>query len=98
MGIAIQAVTPELAQSFGLSGTKGVLVNGVEPDSAAAKAGILAGDVILSVNSQEIINPNQLPRIVSLLGPNKSVTLEIFRSGKTLTLMVNKIGNQYYTK
>lgn len=86
LGIAIQPVTDELAKSFGLPNTKGALVSNVEADSAAFKAGVLAGDVILSANEQEITDSNQLPRIIGLLGPNKPVKLEVLRNGKNLTL------------
>lgn len=86
LGIAIQPVTDDLAKSFGLATTQGALVSSVEAGSAAAKAGVLAGDVILKVNDQEITDSNQVPRIVGLLGPNKPIKLEILRNGKNLTL------------
>lgn len=86
LGIAIQAVTPELAKSFGLSGTNGALVNSVEPNSAASKAGIQVGDIILKANEQEIKDSNTLPRLVSQLGVNQKITLTLLRNGKTMTL------------
>jgi len=65
---------------------QGALVNNVEPNSAAAKAGIEVGDIILMANNQEITDSSQLPRLVGQLGPNKAINLQIWRNGKTLNL------------
>jgi serine protease Do len=86
LGIAIQPITSELAKSFGLAGTNGALVNSVEANSAAAKAGLQVGDIILKINGQFITNSNLLPRLVGQLGPDKKLNLEVWRNGKTITL------------
>ncbi|HRG62865.1 MAG TPA: Do family serine endopeptidase [Burkholderiales bacterium] len=86
LGIAIQPVTEELASSFGLSSAKGALVNGVDAGSAAEKAGIEVGDVILKANGQEISDTSKLPQIVSNLGPNKPVNLVIWRNNQQINL------------
>lgn len=86
LGIAIQSVTDELAKSFGLPSTEGVLVNSVEPGFGAAKAGVQAGDIILKANKQDIDQSATLPRIVGELGPDMIINLEIWRNGKVIEL------------
>lgn len=86
LGVTIQPVTDELAPSFGLKSAKGMLVNGVEANSAASKAGIEVGDIILQANGQDVSDGNSLPALISNLGPNKPVTLTIWRNNKELTL------------
>ena len=86
LGIAIQPLTDDLASSFGLSGSKGALVNQVEANSAAAKAGIQVGDIILKINGQDVIDTAMLPQLVSNLGPNKTVNLQIWRNNRLLNL------------
>ena len=81
LGVQIQALTPELAKSFGLNDTKGVLVASVEPRSPAEKAGLQSGDVILTFNGKPVQSANELPRIVAGTKPGSTVTLEIWRSG-----------------
>jgi serine protease Do len=81
LGVHIQALTPELAKSFGLSSTNGVLVASVEPKSPAEKAGIQAGDVILSFDGKPVNSANELPRVVAATKPGTSVPLEIWRAG-----------------
>ena len=86
LGIAVQPLTDDLAKSFGLQSNKGALVNTVEPDSPAAKAGVQVGDIILKANGQEVSDSILLPRLVGQLGPNKKVVLTVWRNGKTIDL------------
>lgn len=88
IGVTIQEITKALAESFGLSGTRGALVSSIEPDSPAAKAGVVQGDVILSFDGQPIENSNDLPRIVSATRPDNSVEMRIFRDGKAQSLTI----------
>ena len=81
LGVHIQALTPELAKSFGLSNTNGVLVASVEPRSPAEKAGLQPGDVILSFDGKPVNSANELPRVVAATKPGTSVPLEIWRGG-----------------
>jgi len=81
LGVQIQALTPELAKSFKLEDTRGVLVASVEPGSPAAKAGLQSGDIILSFDGKPVQNANELPRIVAASKPGTPVTLEISRNG-----------------
>jgi serine protease Do len=81
LGVRIQEVTNELAQSFGLQSATGVLVAWVEPGSPAQKAGILGGDVILKYNNETIDSAIKLPRLVASSKPGTQATLEIWRKG-----------------
>jgi serine protease Do len=81
LGVQIQALTPELAKSFKLENTAGVLVASVEPGGPAEKAGLQAGDVILGFDGKSVTSANELPRIVAATKPGTPVTLEIWRNG-----------------
>ncbi len=86
LGVAIQPLTKELAQSFKLDTTDGVIVANVDPDSPAAKAGLQPGDVILSYNGKPLSEANNLPRLVGSTKPGEQAKLEIVRNGKRQTL------------
>jgi serine protease Do len=88
LGVSIQEVTQALAQNFGLKSPNGALVSSVQKDSAAAKAGIEPGDVIVKFNGKEINGSADLPPLVSSLKPNTQATLEVWRDGKTRQLAV----------
>jgi serine protease Do len=86
LGIGIQPVTKELAQSFKLDSTHGVVVVQVEPGSPADKAGLEVGDVILSYNGKPIEEGNLLPRLVGATKPGQQAKLEVWRKGERRTL------------
>jgi serine protease Do len=86
LGIGIQPVTKELAQSFKLDSTNGVVVVQVEPGSPAQKAGLQVGDVILSYNGKPIEEGNMLPRLVGGTKPGQQAKLDIWRKGERQTL------------
>lgn len=88
LGVQIQTVTDEIAESLGLKEAKGALVAGVVDDSPAAAAGFKSGDVILSFNSVEVPLSRKLPRIVADTGVGKEVDVEVWRDGKRTTLKV----------
>ena len=82
LGVRIQPMTKELAQSFRLKEPNGALIATVEPGSPADKAGLKAGDVVLAFNGQPVDEPNKLPRLVAATKPGASATLKIWRDGK----------------
>ncbi len=92
LGVEVQPVNQALAGSFGLSAPGGALVAKVEPDSAAAQAGIKAGDVILEFNGNKVADSGALAAAVGMSSPGSVAKLEIWRSGRPLTLSV-KLGN-----
>jgi serine protease Do len=83
MGVQIQQITPEIADSMGLKSVAGALVAEPQPNSPAAKAGIKAGDVITAVNGQEVKTPSDLARKIAEMAPQSKVTLTLIRNGAT---------------
>ncbi|GFE78967.1 serine protease [Steroidobacter agaridevorans] len=81
IGVSIQDVNAQLAESFGLDRPKGALVGMVEDDGPGAKAGIKAGDVILKVDGTEIDQSSQLPGLIASKKPGTTVNLEVWRDG-----------------
>ena len=87
LGITIEEVSQGLAQSFGLKEPQGALVARVTPGSAAARAGVQAGDVILRANSQPIVESGDLPELVDKAAPGDRLALEVWRNDASLTLV-----------
>ena len=88
IGVVIQEVTKELAESFGLPKATGALVNSVEKGGPAEKAGIQASDVILKFDNKEIGSSNELPRIVAATRPGAKVNVQVWRKGERKDLQV----------
>lgn len=82
MGVKIQTVTDEIAESMGLGSTGGALVASVTPDGPAAKAGIRQGDVIIAFNGHKLDSMRNLPRIVAETPVGKKVDVTVLRDGK----------------
>ena len=82
LGVAVQPVTADLAQSFGLADEKGALVSEVVSGSPADKAGLKAGDIILEFDGRQIHEMNELPRIVAATLVGRKVPVRIMRDGK----------------
>ncbi|HWV88828.1 MAG TPA: Do family serine endopeptidase [Burkholderiales bacterium] len=82
LGVRIQPMTKELAQSFKLESAEGALIATVEPGSPADKAGLKPGDVVMAFNGQKIDDPNKLPRLVAGTKPGQSAALRVWRNGK----------------
>jgi serine protease Do len=81
-GVVVQPVTPELAQSFGLAETNGVLVSQVIKDSPAERAGLKSGDIIIEFDGKPIHEMHELPRIAANLPVGKKAAVKILRDGK----------------
>ncbi len=88
LGVSVQSLNQELADSFGLKRPAGALIGSVQAGSAAARAGIKAGDVVTAANGQAIEDAAQLSRVIAELKPGSKVALEYVRSGKRQTLSV----------
>ena len=84
LGVHIQTVTEELAESLGLDGPRGALVASVTNEGPAQKAGILDGDVILSFNNKPVNEMRRLPRLVAETTVGKSVEVLVWRKGKKI--------------
>jgi serine protease Do len=91
LGVAIQEVTKDLAESFGMKKATGALIAGVEKDSPADKGGLEAGDVIIKFDDKSVITSTDLPRIVGSTDPKKDVNVEVLRKGRTKNLRI-KVG------
>jgi serine protease Do len=88
LGVHIQAVTEEIAETLGLKKAEGALVANVIEDSPAAKGGIKSGDVILEFDGKSVHEMRSLPRIVAETEVGKPVDVSIWREGKPATVKV----------
>ncbi|WP_070988196.1 DegQ family serine endoprotease [Halofilum ochraceum] len=88
LGVVIQEVTRDLAQSFGMERARGALVARVLPDSPAAKAGLRVGDVIVGFNGDEVPRSSALPPMVGQTPIGSKAELDIVRDGQRMTLRV----------
>ncbi len=88
LGVRIQEVTGSMARAMGASRTGGALVAEVQPNSAAAKAGVKTGDLITAFNGTEIDSSADLPPLVGSLPPGSHATLSVRRNGKMIELPV----------
>lgn len=88
LGVVIQEVNKELADSLGLSRAMGAVVNSVEKGGPAEKAGIEAGDVILKFDGKAINNSADLPRLVGSTRPGTRATVQVWRKGAMRDLAV----------
>ncbi len=94
LGVGMQTITPDLEEQFGLKDNEGALVSFVEPDSPAAKAGIKPGDVIKSLNEEEVADVHQLKARIMETSPGESVKIGIVRDGaeQVLTATIGEAG------
>jgi serine protease Do len=88
LGVQVQAITPELAKSFGLERERGALVADVMSDTPAEKAGIERGDIIVEFNGRKIEEMNDLPRVVASTPPNAEVPVKLLRKGQEKMVQV----------
>lgn len=88
LGVKIQTVTEDIAESLGIPENTGALVGGVSPDGPAAAGGIEAGDVILKFDGKDVSTMRGLPRIVSQTPVGQGVDVELLRGGKKKSIKI----------
>ena len=95
IGVQIQTVTPDIADSLGLKQATGALVSEPQKDSPAAKAGIASGDVITSLNDAPVHDPRELARKIGTMSPGTTVKLDVVHNGqnKTVSLTLGTLPN-----
>jgi serine protease Do len=89
LGVVVQEVTRDLAQSFGLERPEGALVARIVPGGPGEQAGLRLGDVILSYEGKDLPLSSALPPLVGATDPGTTVSLKVLREGKTVTIKVN---------
>jgi len=100
IGVQIQPVTPEIADSLGLKKVEGALVDQPQANSPAAKAGIAAGDVITAVNGKPVKGSRELAREIGMVAPGTSVKLDVLHQGETksVTLTLGEMPREQQAK
>lgn len=88
VGVEAQNMTPELAESFGLSSASGALIAGVLTNSPADRAGLKAGDVLIAINDKPIMNSATMLNLIAVLEPNKNATLRIVRAQQKMDIKI----------
>ncbi len=86
LGVSVQDLTPDLARAFNIPASQGAVIAQVSPRSAAARAGLREGDVVLNINGRPIRDGSALRNAIGLVEVNEAVRLDILRDGKALTL------------
>jgi serine protease Do len=96
IGVQVQAVTPDIASSLGLEKAQGAIVDEPQLDSPAAKAGILAGDVITTLDGTTGTDSRMLARRISAMAPGTSVRLGVLHNGneRTVTLALGTLPDE----
>ena len=100
MGVQIQPVTADIADSLGLKTAEGAIVNEPQPGSPAAKAGIATGDVITAINGTPVKDSRDLARKIGMMAPGTSVKVTLMHKGdlKTMDLTLGKMPNEQQAK
>jgi serine protease Do len=96
LGIVPQDLTPAMAKAFGEKELRGALVGDVSADSPAQRAGLQKGDIILELNGKPVEDANQLRMNISMMSPDSSVNLKIFRNGaeRTMSAKLGELSTQ----
>ncbi|WFP62066.1 Do family serine endopeptidase [Mesorhizobium sp. WSM4904] len=89
LGVEIQPVTSDIAESLGLKSEKGALVSSAQDAGPGKKAGITAGDVITQVDGKDVASPKELARVIGAYAPGKSVDVTVWRNGRNETVKVD---------
>lgn len=85
LGVMIQPVSRDLAESFGMDDAIGALIADLDPEGPAARGGLQAGDVILEVNGEEVERSSSLPRLIGRGAPGSEVELTLMRDGEEIS-------------
>jgi serine protease Do len=88
MGVSIQEVTPQIAESLGLEEQSGAFINDATTGQPAAEAGIQAGDVVIAIDGKRIASPRELARTVAEQEPGKNIEVTVWRNGRTEDISV----------
>jgi len=94
LGLTVQNITPQLAESLGLKRANGVVITSVQPQSAAGDAGLRRGDVILEVNRKEITNTATFEKQVNEAKPGSNILFLIRRGENNVFLALQSPGPQ----
>jgi serine protease Do len=96
LGVGIQPLSPELAQSFGLEGEKGALITEVRKDSPAEKAGLKTEDIVLEFDGKQVHDANELSRLVAAAAVGKKVLVKVLRDGKPeeVTVTIGRLNEE----
>lgn len=89
LGVEIQPVTSDIAESLGLKSEKGALVASAQDDGPAKKAGVIAGDIITQVDGKDVDSPKELARLIAAQAPGKAVEVSVWRKGKMETVSID---------
>jgi serine protease Do len=89
LGVEIQPVTSDIAESLGLKSDKGALVSSAQDNGPGKKAGITAGDVITQVDGKDVASPKELARLIGAYAPGKSVDVTVWRDGKSQSIKID---------
>ncbi|OZI21241.1 2-alkenal reductase [Bordetella genomosp. 9] len=88
LGVEPQDLTPDLARAFKLTSPRGVIIAGVMRDGPAGKGGLRVGDIVLSIDGNDVRNTSSMLAMIALLPPGQDVTLAVLRGGRQLDLKV----------
>ena len=89
IGVEVQAITAELAESFGMVSTEGTLISGVMRGSPAERAGVRPGDVLLAVEGRKVNDPQTMLEAIAALAPGRKAGFELRRGKEKLDLKVD---------
>ena len=88
IGVGLQPITPEIAESFKLGATRGVIINEIVRSGPADKAGIALGDILLSIDGKPILDPQDVLNVVTGIAPGSASKVALKRKGKDMELAV----------